>query len=326
MTQLKTLLSITLILVFGQIFSQNYAVIKNKNKFDIYKSGKKISSSFDDVKQFPGNYFGFKTKNKYGLLNPDGTIAIPNTFDEMLPFSDELFMVRKKDKWGLVSHQNRIRLSVEYDELKKHDDYLFKIKGSEGSGFINEQGVMLIPPIYEDINLFGDSKSMYEVKRKGKIGLINEIGENIIAAKYDTIYKLKNSNFCIGKLEGKQELINMVSRRTETISGNFSDTDISFDEIDMSYGTFFILKKGSQIGFYINNTLTPIVYDRIVFYQAPQGIIAVKQGDKYGLILKSGKVVEPIYDNITRFSGGRAFAEKNGRLLNINLEGEEINL
>lgn len=326
MTQLKTLLSITLILAFGQIFSQNYAVIKNKDKFDIYKSGKKISSSYDDVKQFPGNYFGFKKKNKYGLLNPDGTIAIPNTFDEMHPFSEELFMVKKNNKWGLVSHQNRIRLSVEYDEFKKHDDYLFKIRGEEGSGFINQQGVMLIPPIYEDINLFGDSKSMYEVKREGKIGLINEIGENIIPAKYDTIYKLKSSNFCIGRSGDKQEIINIVSRRTETISGNFDGADVSFDEIDMSYGSFFVLKKGSHIGIYINNTLTPIVYDRIVFYQAPQGVIAVKQGEKYGLILKSGKIIEPIYDNITRFNGGRAFAEKNGRLLNINLDGEEINL
>lgn len=326
MTQFKTLLTFILIFLSIQIFAGNFVVIKNKSSFDIYRNGKKLNkSSYQEVSQLPDNYFSVKQKNKYGIVNSEGVLIIENTFDNILYFSKDHFLVKKEDKWGLINHRNRQVLAPEYVGFKKYNDYLYKIKGKDGTGFINEQGVVLIPPIYEDLAPF--SEHYFQVKKTGKTGIINELGEDIIPAAYDTIFKLSNSNLCIGKIDSRQEIINLSSRQIKAIEGDFSNVNTSFDEIDTSYGSFLILKKNSQIGFYVNNVCTPIVYDRIVFYQAKQGVIAVKQGNKYGLIFtKTGKVLESVYDNISRFNGGTAFAEKNGRLININVDGEEINL
>lgn len=328
MTQTRTLLSIILFFFAGQCFAQNYTVLKNKTSFDIYKSGKKLSkTSYKDVQKLPDNYFSVKKNDKYGILDPKGVLVVPYTFDGILHFSKDLFLVKKNNRWGLINNRNRVLLAPEYVGFQKHKDNLFKIKGKEGTGFINKDGVILISPIYEDIASFTDESRYYQVTKSGKKGLIDELGDEIIPLVYDSIYKLKGSNFCIGRKEGKQEIFNLTSRQINTIEGDFNSQDVTFDEIDMSYGSLFlILKKESQIGFYINNTFTPIIYDRIVYYEPKQGIIAVKKGNKYGLVLKSGKIVPPVYDNLSRFNGGVAFAEKNGRLININVEGEEINL
>lgn len=330
MTQLikTTLLSFILLFLSGYCFAQEYAVIKNKTSLEIYKKGKKLTkTSYEDVIALPDNYFGVKKSDKYGILNPEGVLVVPYTFDGILHFSKNLFLVKQNNKWGLVNHRNRVLLSPEYVGFHKQQNNLYKIKGNDGSGFINGDGVVLIPPIYEDIAAFSEQSSYYQVTKSGKKGLIDELGSEIIPLAYDSIYMLKGSNFCIGKKADRQEIINLVSRRINTLQGDFNNQDVAFDEIDMSYGSaFLILKKGSQIGFYINNTFTPIIYDRIVYYEPNQGVIAVKQGNKYGLVLKNGKVIPPVYDNLSRFNGGVAFAEKNGRLLNINLDGEEINL
>lgn len=328
MTQIKTTLSIFLIFLSGHFFAQEYAVIKNKTSLEIYKSGKKLSKdSYQDVVRLADNYFSVKKNNKYGVLNPEGFLVIPYNYDGIIPFSQELFLVKQNDKWGLVNKRNRFLLAPEYVGFHQQGNDLYKIKGNEGSGFINKNGVLLIPPIYEDIVPFMEQNSYYQVTKKGKKGLIDGLGEEVIPLVYDSIYKLSGSNFYIGKKENKQEIINLASRQVSKIEGDFNNQDVSFDEIDMSYGSsFMILKKGSQIGFYINNTFTPIIYDRIVYYDPRLGVIAVKQGEKYGLVLKSGKAIPPVYDNISRFNGGIAFAEKNGRLININLDGEEINL
>lgn len=296
--------------------AQNLEIFQKGNKYGL-KSGDKIvvKTTHDQIRPLPYNYFSVKKDSKYGAINTRGQLVVPQQYDDLLYFEDGLFLVKKGAKWGIVDNQNRTVLSINYTGFKKIDDYLYEIKNGEQIGVISKYGGIIIPPYYDDIQKFAGS--MYTVRLDRKWGIVNDIGIEIIPTMYDEIKFLQGSPYYLVKNDDKYGVIDLKGNRI---------LDADFDDVDNTTYGFTMIKKGDKIGFFINNTYIPAEYDRIIYYQPEFGVIGLKKGNKYGFVTTDGQVVDAIYDNLSRFNGNSAFVEKNGRLMNINKQGKEINL
>lgn len=296
--------------------AQKMEIFEKKSKFGLTSNGKVVvKNTYDEIKQLPDNYFLVKKDGKLGVINSRSRLVIPEMYEDLIYFNEDLFLVKQDRKWGLVSNTNGTVLSISYVGFSQIDDYLFEIKKDGLIGIINKYGGIVIPAIYDKIEKFGGT--LYSVEIDRKKGIVNDIGIEVMPVIYDDIRIMPGTQHFEVRVNGKCGIID--------IKGNYI-INAEFDEIDNSSYSFMVLKKGEKMGFYINNIYIPADYDKIMYTQPSMGIIAVKKGKKFGIITTEGKVIDAVYDNISRFNGGVAFVEKNGRLMNINKDGKEISL
>lgn len=201
---------------------------------------------YDDVGLFIEGLCVVKHKNKMGFIDKSGKVVIPIKYDwRPTNFRDGLAKVELNNKAGIIDKNGHEVVPIKYNMLNFYRDFngwdwiIVHLDGKVGS--LDKNGQEILPLIYDEISpisndlavvylnkkmgivdIFGNvvkrptlactykhyRKGLIEVKMyKGKIGLIDEFGNEVITPKYDDIFICSHNYFEV-QLNNKFGIIN----------------------------------------------------------------------------------------------------------------------
>lgn len=150
--------------------------------------------------------FQDEIKEHFYLHNTD-LLKLPA--NEYFPF---LALKNNKDKVGLFNEfSGELMVPFEYDDIlqyaEQEDRLIFLVKRNNKFGIIDQQNNILIPLLYEDLNLnfqeIGTASLNFPAKKNGKYGIITSRNEIKTPFKYNDIQKISTLN--LFKIKTKDE-------------------------------------------------------------------------------------------------------------------------
>lgn len=168
-------------------------------KFAIFNAAGKaltpfIYSGFLTAVRFNEGYAPLETwdgkKQRYGLLDSTGKVAVPAKYDEVGNFREGMCKLTLNGKSGFIDKTVKLVIPMKYEEANIFSEGLAAVKLNGKYGFINPKGQEVISFEYEDANYFEEGYAA--VKKNGKWGIINNKNKLIVDFIYDGISWIKN--------------------------------------------------------------------------------------------------------------------------------------
>ncbi len=346
---MRSLLLVTFIFCsFADSIAQQQFPIKVNSKWGLMDQDGKIITEpiYEAMGQF--RQFGYahiQQNKKVGLINKEGKIIIPPSYNEIQILNQELFAV-KNEQWNVIdmfqtpklqSSYNRIELIAPgflgiqnqnkcgiaqingsvicvptFDEIKAHENY-FKIKNDGNIGLMDQSGKIILTPENDNISIFDNKTFLFFRDRKW--GVVNENGELVVAAEYDTWKKISD-DFIQLKTKGKNYLYSVA---TSKVLKDHSHTN--YLPYSDNKAIFFDTKKAGLMDLKGNILLTA-EYDEVMMYT--DDLFRVKKNGRWGVMGRDGNSLIPLtYDYISPIRGKAAIVRKD-RLSGIASANGEV--
>lgn len=257
-------------------------------------------------------YYVFKDRNKYGLLDDKFNIKLNSQYDKIERTGiKDLIIIEKNKKMKLLSLKEKFE-STEYDSIKKIiGEKGIKVTLNKKQGYIDQYGNILIDLKYKYIFPF---KGKIAVALKDKYyGVIDEKGEIILPFEFDEVYIHENGNILTSK-DGKYLMWSKnLDNENKNLVSNYK-VNRDYEEIEKLYPSLennLVFEKNNRFGVLKleNFEMSKITFEEIE--ENPKNYTIVAKNEKYGIynIKDADKKVDFIYDYILRvdeniFKGG----------------------
>ena len=124
-------------------------------------------------------------RRKWGYMDQRGREIIPPQYDAARNFKNGLAAVNYQGKWGIIDSLAKWVIQPEYQGIWEFNEGLARVKVFEqGQGFVNRKGRLVIPPVYEEIYNFSNSRARFQ--KGGYYGFINQKGHEVIQATLES--------------------------------------------------------------------------------------------------------------------------------------------
>lgn len=252
---------------------------------------------------------------KWGYINESCDIVVKPQYGYAGEFCEGRAVVKKGDKWGYIDASGKEVIKPKYMYA---NDFIY------GVGGVNLNGNLIV--IDKNGNRVIDSKcgqvvtlcdGFFVVKKDDKFGVVNEHSETVIPYKYD------NYTACADGLVGLYEGDDCYVFDCKT-GKKLSDT--AYESVQpKENGIVYLFYKNGKVGC-MNRSgkdITDGEYDKFTDKHRDYGdIIIVSKGFYFGAIDHDGNVViDTVYDEISDFNCGLAFAKKDGKYGYIDKNG-----
>lgn len=301
-----------------------------------------IPCKFDSADQFSEGLAAVEIKEKIGYIDKTGKLVVPPRFDSGYPFSGGLALVVLRYFETGVIHMARlgyvdrvgklvIRLKEPLDSKSLRILYqdgdlnctegMVRVEQHVKVGFWDKTGQQVIPPRYEEADLF--SEGLAAVKTGDKYGYIDRSGKLVIPPQFSEAGPFREGLAAV-KIGDSYGYIDRSGK--VVIPPQFSDAS------PFSEGLAQVSYDGDQGG-YIDKSGKLVItgIESLGARRFSGGLAAVRgKNDKYGFIDKTGKfVAEPQFFRVGDFSEGLAAVELSdkrwpGNLAYINAKGEIV--
>jgi hypothetical protein len=247
-------------------------IISKNNKFGLFAKGKELFPPVSDwmADAYPGRFYEVHTNGKSGLINMKGEIVIPIIYDRLHPAGGKTpgFM-----DWQCVVYGKEPELRTV--ELPKENWNSQRIPEVETIDYMSDNNIDKIIDSatkefgFDSIQLKYQAAVAYKGDKRGII-LPDATKKVYLFSKPYDIYHIKyfppnsrsswnknSASYIIASLDGKYGMIN---EREEQV------LPFEYDGIENSNG-FFLLKQNNKIGFFIWNTVYPVIqpaYDEYI--------------------------------------------------------------
>lgn len=236
---------------------------------------------------------GLRREEKTGFVNTSGQMVIPALYDHIFShFHKGAAMVGVNsesegeiDK-GLIDKGNQVLVPLIFEEIGDSKGNFVLVRDRIGRwGFYNAALQKLYTPAFESIRFF--KKDFFLVTLKGKRGLINHEGKEILSTDYKEI---------LAKKDGSLEVRNFNRFHTIDFQGK-TTSEMECDSLLPQQKGVYIYSLNEKYGVIADTHVVSPQYDFISSFHFGKAI--VKQNKKYGLIDTSGHTLLPcIYDKI----------------------------
>ncbi|MBK6935752.1 MAG: WG repeat-containing protein [Chitinophagaceae bacterium] len=153
-----------------------------------------IYSGFLIAIRFEEGYAPLETwdgkKQRYGLLDSTGKVAVPVKYDEAYGFREGLCKLVLNGKAGFIDKTTKMVIPMKYEDANVFSDGLASVKLGGKWGFVDSKGKEVIALQYEDAKHFEEGYAA--AKQNGKWGVINKENKLIVGFIYDEIIWIKN--------------------------------------------------------------------------------------------------------------------------------------
>jgi hypothetical protein len=147
-----------------------------------------------------------KRNSRYGFIDNQGRLMIPNRYEEARPFTEGLAPIKIRDKWGFINHDDKIVVQPVYESVTPFTGGYSRVRLKGKYGLINTTGELLLPARYDDLSVLESSRIL--LKAEGLYGLASAQGDVLLYPKYDSVADL-NNGFMIVSQHGKYGLADL---------------------------------------------------------------------------------------------------------------------
>lgn len=238
-------------------------------------------------------------EGKYGYANDMGKTVINADYESAGIFSEGLAAVQKDGMWGFIDKDGNVVIHPQFDEVGAFTEGLAFFRRGDRWGYIDKNGSYAINPQLESCTNFSEGLAAFY--QDYKTGYINKEGKIcFILASWE---EQNSSVSLIAQADGVE--INPLYNKVDEIPST-PQTQSSIDvETDRSYSVGITASRKDN--------------------SFHSGLALVNMGHRNGYINKDGNIIiNPQYDNATRFYGEYAFVEMDGRWGIINKEGKYL--
>lgn len=243
-----------------------------------------------------GDCIEVKKGDKYGIVHCQRGEIIACKYDSIQVFDNHAAAAKLNDKWGILCSQSKAPMNevteFKYDEVLESFDQVFTVKQNGKVGIVNEQGEEITPCEYDNIKFCDGDRSFAIAEKNGKKGIINAQGENIIPCEYDSI----------------------------NLRRDFDDDNVRI-EVDGKWGV--MSKQGDLI--------IPCIYDYLAVdkydsseHDYSNGNMKVRKNGKWGVIDQKGREIISFEYDALCLLGNSVLTRKDGKWGVVNENGEEI--
>lgn len=250
--------------------------IGNGKTYIVYNEQKREFIAYEKVVNL-----AYYRDKKWGLLDLTGNEVTPPKYDEIRPERSNYHLVSIEKKYGLINSAGKELIPCLYDYLQIDSPPLIIANNKGLLGLINYEGKTVQPVINNEITLdILNGKFVYNITRKGKRGIVNDSGKQIMPFLYDGIERIDPGNTTI----------------------------------------LFRVRNSKQYGItdYAGKIIVPLVYENIGLINFAAGTAikyySVRKNGKTGIIDSAGKLIIPFeYTSIKSIQGRYLVAGLNGK-------------
>jgi hypothetical protein len=189
-----------------------------------------VKMEYDDLGEPVDGILFAELSGKFGYVNERGDLLIPFVYDFARAFQDGRAVVGKNDSLGVIRGDGNVIIPFLYEYISEFEHGVARVRANGRTGLISEVGEIMVEPVYEYIGPFrsglalavlegrvtymdtsgtvaiegpfeasvgvenwGDFNQAYaRVRKAKKMGLINQLGESVLAPRYDGIGMISN--------------------------------------------------------------------------------------------------------------------------------------
>ncbi|MEI6122688.1 MAG: WG repeat-containing protein [Bacteroidota bacterium] len=287
-----------------------------KSLCKVYKGGKAALMDKNGVLRTAYDYSNF--------ILPCVGVNCPFYFPKRMgkaPKGENCMLTTKDNKFGMIDLQGKIIIPNDYDIIWKTFDeygYTWAVKNQK-AGFLSVDGKEITEFKYDNLNDFTEDMAAVAVNVNGTLlwGYIDRTGKEIVPCQYTQVDGFFNGMSAVYDNTKKGGYIDKTGKLIIPI---IYTTTIDFNE-DVA-----LVKDGGYYG-YIDKTgkvLSPFIYSKARSFHQGYAAVYNEKKQHWGYIDKSGKVVIPfVYDTAESFSESDALVEKDGKKFYIKADGKE---
>ena len=155
----------------------------------------RIANRYEEVKEFKDGLAAVKLLGKWGFIDRIERLKIQPLYDSVSNFSDGRAFVKKSGKIGIIDMAGNEILSPKLRfPLYQNKFHSYVIIEDEKLGLVTNEGRLQLQPKYEYLEENADNN--ITIVKRGKYGVIDKKGINLIPAIYDKIvYDPINQNY-----------------------------------------------------------------------------------------------------------------------------------
>lgn len=298
----------------GSSIFNEIVIVKKKDKYGIQSIDGEIieEMNYDKILRIADNSY-YLEKEEFGIIkNITNNRSIE--VDEIGKISEDYLKILYKGKFGIVDKNLNWILPLEYDYLDYNDKYVIAAREEKLEVYNIEMKKLKLGDNGKVILGIGDY--LYSIKNE-KLGIVDKNGDTLIKSKYDNFLKLNNSNILIGYLGENKYLINL-KKKTEQL--------VDYENFGEESEGLILTLKDKKLG-YIDDTgkeIIPNKYDVAFKVQKESKYLQVKEGNKWLLIEKNGKLYKELpYDDLGEYKDGYTLVMLDNKLGYIDRDGNE---
>lgn len=323
------------------------ALSRNAGKSDVVTGVPEWHAKYVEVADLNRDFKKVRLGDKWGVVKNDGEVFVEPKYDEVEKLDSSFFKVRVGDKWGVLRDEGpRESIKPKYDDIVFLNGLYASFRVGDKWGVIDYNfGSVKFDAKYDEVRDGG--YDFFIFRDRSKFGVINDGGEYIVDAKYDSIKfnsKIRlneckigdNTNYFNEKWvetdsQGKplwQANYAMVENPNSDYSAvsqggkwglvnryGVGVAELKYDKITPLSNYFIELRIGDKVGFYATYKEGRVVepkYDEIKVLDS--GFLNVREGDKWGVVREGGGYsVSVQYDQIVYLGLLEAKVESGGK-------------
>lgn len=174
-------------------FECSCAIVRKDGKYGfVDKTGAALTSCvYDEAFSFNHGISIVRIGEFYGAINNKGKTVIPLEYQILADFSlfGPIILIAVKEKrFGAIDIKNKTIVPFEYDLIESPIfDGMIKVSKNGKKGVFNKTGKLVVPILYDEIEIHSSASGTYSVCNNGKWGVLNKKGEEICEPRYDKI-------------------------------------------------------------------------------------------------------------------------------------------
>ena len=211
-----------------------------------------------DKRKWKGWYI-IEKNGKKGLLEGEGTIKIPAQYDYLNRLEENLYSVGSAETgYGLVDLDNKVVLDFNFDgpiATRDKTSKIYQTKKNGKTGWINQKGEVVLPFEYDELTQIKLSEKRYYKYKKGlKWGFMTLDGGVLTPPIYETF-----------KIMGKDLLIVSQNKKYGILDSDFNEkVPMSYSRIERLSKRYLKLRIGEDSRNYkygVIDTLGKVILD-----------------------------------------------------------------
>jgi hypothetical protein len=221
--------------------------------------------------------------------------------------SAQLFPVKKNNKWGLMNTEGKLVRQPLYDAIGEFKQFGYAVMQRGGKvGMLNDAGEEIVPPKYTDLKAL--DSTLISVMKEGVWEVVNLEGKVILKPGYDRVEVLKKSRSAHNDLAflafSVEKKWGLVDAKGRVIAvPRYDEISLLDDTQEGAPGFYFQTKSEGLLGLLLPNGFEALSPQAEEIRLFSEELFFFKKYRKWGAVNRQGKeVLTAMFDHFGRLS------------------------